>query len=60
MLHRCQERHYRVGNGIRGAPGQVMTRAVDKLQAGVRQRSLVAARGGAVPGQDEAGTPLPD
>src|SRR5260370_4945175 len=31
----CQERHDRVGDGIGGAPGQVMTRAVDELQAGI-------------------------
>jgi len=37
MLHRCQERHYRVGDGNRGAPGRVMTRALDELQASVRQ-----------------------
>lgn len=31
----CQERHDRVGDGIGGSPGQVMTRAVDELQAGI-------------------------
>jgi hypothetical protein len=31
----CQERHHRVGDGIGGTPGQVMTRAVDELQAGI-------------------------
>jgi hypothetical protein len=30
-----QERHDRVGDGIGGSPGQVMTRAVDELQAGI-------------------------
>jgi len=29
-----QERHDRVGDGIGGSHGQVMTRAVDELQAG--------------------------
>ena len=33
----CQERHDRVGDGIGGSPGQVMTRAVDELQAGIWQ-----------------------
>jgi len=31
----CQERRDRVGDGIGGSPGQVMTRAVDELQAGI-------------------------
>jgi hypothetical protein len=31
----CQERHDRLGDGIGGSPGQVMTRAVDELQAGI-------------------------
>jgi hypothetical protein len=30
-----QERHDRVGDGIGGSPGQVMTRALDELQAGI-------------------------
>src|SRR4029077_1319119 len=33
----CQECHYRVGDSIGGAPGQVVTCALDELQAGVRQ-----------------------
>jgi hypothetical protein len=31
----CQERRDRVGDGIGGSPGQVMTRAVDESQAGI-------------------------
>jgi hypothetical protein len=33
----CQERDYRAGDGIRGSPGQVMTGALDELQAGIGQ-----------------------
>ena len=32
---RGQERGHRVGDGIGGSPGQVMTRALDELQAGI-------------------------
>ncbi len=32
---RGQERNHRVGDGIRGSPGKVMTRALDELQAGI-------------------------
>src|ERR1700722_13635471 len=36
-LIRGQECGYGLGDGARGAPGQVMTRAVDELEAGARQ-----------------------
>jgi hypothetical protein len=35
FLSRGQERSHRVGDGIGGSPGQVMTRAADELQAGI-------------------------
>jgi hypothetical protein len=34
---RFQECHDRIGDGIGGAPGQVMTGAFDQPQAGIRQ-----------------------
>jgi len=36
-LGRGQERHDRIGDNRGGSPGQVMTRALDKLQASIRQ-----------------------
>ena len=41
----CYERHYRAGHHSRGAPGQLMTRFPDQLQAGVRERLRQPARG---------------
>ena len=35
-FQRCQERDYRLGNGTRGSPGQVMPGASQQLQAGIR------------------------
>jgi hypothetical protein len=35
FFRRGQESRDRVGDGIRGSPGQVMTRTLDELQAGV-------------------------
>src|SRR5580693_9214705 len=37
LCHCGQERHNRIGHLIGGAPGQVMTRALDELQASVRE-----------------------
>jgi hypothetical protein len=45
-FHGGQERHDRVGDRAGGAPGKVMTGAVDVLQAGVRKRVREPAGGG--------------
>jgi hypothetical protein len=45
IFHRCQERRYGVGDGARGAPGQVMTCAWHELQASVRQSAGEPAAG---------------
>jgi hypothetical protein len=37
FFRRYQERHDRIGDDIRGSPGQVMTRAFDELQASIGQ-----------------------
>jgi hypothetical protein len=45
IFHRCQERRYGAGDGIRGAPGQMMTCAWHELQASVRQSAGEPAAG---------------
>ena len=45
IFHRCQERRYGIGDGIRSAPGQVMTCAWHELQASVRQGAGEPAAG---------------
>jgi hypothetical protein len=40
-----EERHDRIGDNRGGSPGQVMTRALDKLQASIRQSAGQQARG---------------
>jgi acyl-CoA dehydrogenase len=42
---RGQERHDRIGNGLWCSPGQVMTRALDELQARVGQSACQSAGG---------------
>ncbi len=44
-LGRVQERDDRVGDGLWGSPGQVMTRSLDELQARVRQGACQSAGG---------------
>jgi hypothetical protein len=45
IFHRCQERRYGIGDGIRGAPGQLMTCAWHELQASVWQSAGEPAAG---------------
>jgi hypothetical protein len=45
MLHRGQERHYRLGDDLRDSPGQVMTCAFDQLQTSVWQGASEPAGG---------------